>query len=498
MMDKSLTGCVAGSSRRQMFAAIASSVAGAAFYPLTAEASLPLADLDRMAAEEAAKLASDRGVRLRLLIPNGSQGNVEPVIRAFKEMAGIDVELIVTAVDDINTKLMLDQMVGSEGYDLALPATFGVPELAEAGVLLDISAFATKYEPADLREHALYTIGDSYDGRLYGFQADGDAYLMFYNKPWLEDSDNQKRYADQFDQPLAIPETWQELDRQMAFFHHPAENRFGGALFRTPTYIAWEWWVRYHAKGMWPFDDEMNPLIDGEAGVVALEELIAASRFLYPKASAAGLFDNWKAYAHGNIYANIGWGGTQKHLNGPTSKLRGKLAFSITPGGIVDGETLVTPYFNWGWNYVVASQSKETEIAYLFALFASSPRQSTRSVSDPKGYFDPHRPEHYQDEGIIDAYTKPFLEAHEASMRGAIPDLYLDGHGEYFGALNEGIIAAHQGRKDAAAAMDEIAKRWKIITHRLGWAKQQAQWRALRSKYPAGIASRLKPYTKAG
>lgn len=477
-----------------MLVGAASSVAGAAFYPLAAQARLPLAELDRMAAKEATELASDRGVRLRLLLPNGSQGNVEPVIAAFTKMTGIDVELIVTAVDDINTKLMLDQMVGGEGYDLALPATFGVPELAEAGVLFDISEFATKYEPQALRDQSLYTIGDSYDGRLYGFQTDGDAYLMFYNKPWLDDAEAKKRYADQFDQPLAIPKTWQELDRQMAFFHQPDQNRFGGALFRTPTYIAWEWWIRYHAKGIWPFDDEMNPLIDGEAGVVALEELVSASQFLYPKAPNAGLFDNWKAFGRGNIYCNIGWGGTQKHLNGPTSNLRGKLAFSVTPGGIVDGEKLITPYFNWGWNYVVASKSKEAEIAYLFALFASSPKQSTRSVSNPKGYFDPHRPEHYQDEGIVKAYSRPFLRAHKASMHDAIPDLYLDGHGEYFGALNEGIIAVYEGRKDAAAAMSETAKHWTIITHRLGLAKQQAGWRSLRSKYPAHVANRLRPH----
>ena len=389
-------------------------------------------------------------------------------------------------------------MSGDEGYDLALPATFGIPELAEAGVLFDIGAFAAAYEPQTLRKHSLYTVGDSYDGRLYGFQADGDAYLMFYNKPWLEDEDNQKRYADQFGEPLDIPETWPELDRQMAFFHKPEKNRFGGALFRTPTYVDWEWWIRFHAHGSWPFDDDMNPLIDGEAGVLALEELIAASQFLYPESQRAGLFDNWKAYAKGNIYCNIGWGGTQKHLNGPTSKVRGKLAFGVTPGGLIDGKKLTTPYFNWGWNYVVTNQSAEPEIAYLFALFASSPGQSTQSVRDPNGYFDPHRPEHYQDEGIIKAYSKPFLSAHETSMRGAIPDLYLDGHGEYFGTLSDGIMAVQEGRKDAATALGEVAQHWTIITHRLGREKQRAQWQALRSKYPSDVAKRLKPTMGAG
>lgn len=486
-------------SRRRMIAgAAAAALSGVAGQASAAGSRFGLHDLDRAAAAQAASLVAGRDVSLRLLVPNGSQGNVEPVLAAFKKMSGIDVHLIVTSVDDINTKLMLDQMAANEVYDLALPATFGIPELAEAGALVEVDAFAKAYEPDGLRLGSLYTVGDSYGGKLYGFQADGDAYLMFYNRPWLEDEDNKKRYEDEFGEPLAIPETWRQLDRQMAFFHAPEQSRFGGALFRTPTYVGWEWWVRYHAKGVWPFDAEMNPLIDGEAGVLALEELLAASRFLYPHAERAGLFANWKAFSRGNIFCNIGWGGTQKHLNGPTSQMRDKLAFSVTPGGVIDGETLSTPYFNWGWTYVVTSQSHEPEIAYLFALFASSPAQSTRSVSDPKGYFDPHRPEHYRDREIVNAYSQPFLTAHETSMRDAIPDLYLNGHGEYFGALNDGIMAVLEGRKTAEIALKEVAKRWTLTTHRLGKAKQQATWQELRLKYPKSVAGRLQPPIKAG
>lgn len=484
--------------RRQLLSRAVGSAIGMAAWPLAAQAKLPIANLDRMAAREAQSLAQGRQVGLRLLIPNGSQGNVLPIVSAFEDLTGITIETVVTAVDDINTKLMLDHMADTQGYDLALPATFGIPELAEAGVLKDLSEFVSTYEPKELRETSLYSTGDSYDGRVYGYQTDGDAYLMFYNKTWLDEADTQSRYADRFGRALGIPETWQELDQQMAFFHDPDKGRFGGALFRTSSYVVWEWWIRFHAKGSWPFDNDMNPIIDGDAGITALEELVTASQSLYPQATTAGLFENWQAYAKGNIYCNIGWGGTQKHLNGPTSNLRGKLAFSNPPGGIVDGEKLVTPYFNWGWNYVVTDQSKESEIAYLFALFASSPKQSTRSVSDPNGYFDPHRPEHYQDDGIVKAYTRPFLVAHEACMRSAIPDLYLNGQGEYFGALGKGIIAVLEGRMGAAQAMRDVVKRWTLTTHRLGQRKQQAQWRALMAKYPPRIANRLKPRRTAG
>ena len=67
------------------------------------------------------------------------------------------------------------------------------------------------------------------------------------------------------------------------------------------------------------------------------------------------------------------------------------MAFGPMPGGMVKGQLLKTPYFNWGWNYVVSTVSKQPEIAYLFTLYACSPVMSTHAVRDVDGYFDPFR-----------------------------------------------------------------------------------------------------------
>jgi multiple sugar transport system substrate-binding protein len=190
------------------------------------------------------------------------------------------------------------------------------------------------------------------------------------------------------------------LDRQLAFFRQPDKGQYGGALFRSQYFIAWEWWVRFHAKGFFPFTDDLTPQINNEAGIQALAELVAASKSLYPGARTNGLFENFEAYGKGDIYANIGWGGTQKYLDSKSS-IKGKRTYGPTPGGSVNGKLLKTPYFNWGWNYVVSTLSPEQEIAYLFTLYATSPELSTIAVRDPDGYFDPFRLEHYTDPEII-------------------------------------------------------------------------------------------------
>ncbi len=448
--------------------------------------------LHEIVAEKVRKLAGGQDIVLRLLLPNGSRGNVDPVIAEFQSRTGVDVKTIETPVDEINTELSLDAMSKSQKYDVALPATFGLPDLVAAKALFPITDFATAHEPAGFRDDILFGVGDRFDDELYGFQTDGDAYTMFYNKGMIEDPSEKARFADTYGYALEIPKTWQQLDQHLAFFNRPDDGQWGGLLFRTPGYIGWEWWSRFHAKGYWPFSPEMEPQIASDAGVEALEELISATQNLLPEASYLGLFDNWERYSRGDIYCNIGWGGTQKFLNSKSSAMRGNMVYGPTPGGMIDDTLLVTPYFNWGWNYVVTSNSAHPEIGYLFALFASSPDMSTIAVRQTDGFFDPFRPEHYEDKGIKAAYTPEFLAVHRTSLENAIPDLYLETQGEYFRMLNESLTRSLNGEIEPRKALERVARRWRLITKSAGLDVQQKRWMQLRAKYPEHIRQRLR------
>ncbi|KAG1648366.1 hypothetical protein GQR58_029896 [Nymphon striatum] len=297
-----MTAPTSGTPRRDILMGLAASSAFAV-RPCAAEAQpqgQTQSALHEYAARKASELAAGRQVELELLMPNGSGANVNPIIVAFQKATGIRVKPIETPVDDINLRLTLDTLSGEGSYDLALPATFGLPDLVNTGAIITLTDYAAKHEPAGFRDDVLYPIGDNFDGNTYGFQADGDAYT---------------------------PLTWEQLDQQIAFFHRPDDGLGGGLLFRTPNYIAWEWWVRFHAKGVWPLSSELIPQIAGDAGVAALEDLIRVTENLAPETARLGLFENWERYAKGDIYCNIGWGGTQKHLNGPTSLMREPVGF---------------------------------------------------------------------------------------------------------------------------------------------------------------------------
>ena len=430
---------------------------------------------------------------LRVFYPKGCLGNLQEFVADFESKTGIKVELQEAALDEISAQLTLEHRMSSETrFDVALPPTFAIPDLASARIIAPLNEFAKLYEPPHFFDSSLYRLGDRFLDQLYGYQADGDAYMMFYNKSWLESERNQAEFANLHNKALRIPQTWAELDLQLKFFHKPAEGRYGGSLFRNSNYVIWELWARLHAKGIFPFDEAMQPRIASDEGIAALEELVASTQYLEPEVSSNGLFENFKSFAKGNKYCNIGWGGTQKYLRSKESTMRDNLKFSSLPGGESKDLSFPVPYFNWGWNYVVMERSQKKELAYLFCLFAASSKSSTKAVRNEGGYFDPHRIEHYQDPAIISIYGADFLEVHQQCLSRSIPDLYLAGHSLYMSALKNAAKLAIEHKVPAKLVMQKTAARWQEITEHVGKEMQIKQWLKLKSQYPENLRQVLR------
>ncbi len=430
-------------------------------------------------------------VSLKLLLPNGSESNVKPVIDQFTQLTGTKIILLPVPVDDINTEMQLSHSAGESLYDIALPTTFGIPDLAEAGVISDLSSLQQQYEPENFQSSALYTVGDYYRNRFYGYQVDGDVYLTFYNQQLVTDNE-RKRFAEELGYEYRKPATWEELDQQMAYFHRPEENQYGGLLFRNPGYIAWEFWMRLHAQGGLPLAADLTPQLASDEGIKALESMIKASAFLHPNAKTNGLFDNWKDYTKGNVYANIGWGGSQKYFQRQAPNLSTHIVASSALGMQHADGVIPLSYFNWGWNYTVSSQSKHQDLAYLYTLFAVSPQPSIQSVQAADGFFDPYRQEHYEDPQIQKTYTTAFLEEHKNALAHCVPDFYIQGQSLYFSELKKYLMLALDGQMSAAQALQTVDKRWLLLHQKFDQNKLQEQWDSLLTRYPKDFLNLIK------
>lgn len=421
---------------------------------------------------------------ISILHPKGSLANLKPIIDTFTQLTGVKVHPIEGSLDQISAELILNQKlkINNKQVDIALPATFSIPDLVTNGVIASLDKLESKYSSVLPKNASLYERGDYFDGKRYGFQTDGDTYLLFINKEFLENKEYQAQYKERYSTVLVPPTTWSELDRQIKFFHRPDENKYGGLLFRNKSYIGWEFLVRLHAHGITPFDKNFKPQVATKTGVKVLEEMRSLNNSLYPGIHKIGLFKNFDLFKQGNVYANIGWGGTQKSLMGEDSAVKNKLIYSLLPGEKDGLEN--SAYFNWGWSYVVTTQSQVKELAYLFIRFATSNQMSTLAVSEASGFFDPFKESHYNSTEIQRLYSPEFLRIHRKSLEQSIPDFNVAARGEYMNILNQAIYSSSMGQVAPKLALKEVERVWARITNSVGAQTQKRRWQEILKSYP--------------
>lgn len=469
---------------RRRFLQQSAHVAAVGSVPLASLAAAAAPALDP-AASYALETASqlNQGKALRLILPAGSEANLQPIIDLFAANTGVEVNARYVPVDDVNTYLLLAVSANNDGFDIGMPASFGLTDLVEAEAIAPLDEYVAKHEPDGFHDGLMRQADGHWQGHFYGYQTDGDVYLGFLNRQVLTASDRHLRYADRIGRPADEFSSWAELDALMAFYSAPDDQRYGGSLFRIPSYAVWEFWLRLHETGTLPFDAQMRPQLTSEPAISALQGLINATGSQTPAARGASLFDNWRDYQRGNSLINIGWGGSQKAFQRSGSQIRGQVSAFEPPAGKSTRQHGL-PYFNWGWNYTVARASNQPELAYLFMLFACSPAVSTLAVREVDGYFDPFRSQHYADPAIQATYSPEFLALHRASLNRSLPDCHIGGQADYFGALARFISLALDGKLSARDALTATASRWRALTRRRGYELQASAWAQVRARYP--------------
>ena len=96
--------------------------------------------------QTAKKLVKNTDKELIILYPEGALDNILPVAREFMAYTGITIKFKSTPINDIKTSISLNKMSGQYKFDIALPATFSLPDLVEMNAIMDLTDFAKKYE----------------------------------------------------------------------------------------------------------------------------------------------------------------------------------------------------------------------------------------------------------------------------------------------------------------------------------------------------------------
>jgi multiple sugar transport system substrate-binding protein len=288
---------------------------------------------------------------------------------------------------------------------------------------------------------------------------------------------------------LAPPETWQEYEELVRFFHRPDRGLYGAVEERDPA-AAWMLWLPRYLSQASPyqplFNEEMRPLIDSPEGIAATESYIATVAYSPPGITDKG--NNYSftmpLYMRGKAFAVMNTLATAKLLNGDGSLVHDKYLPLPIPGTRIDGELVRRNTIIYGNNLVIPQGAGNRKLAFLYAMWITSPEISARSVGVRGGFTDPYRWHHLKDPRIVEVYTKPALRVFADAWPFTLPPgTGLPGDSDYLAVLDLNLTQAARGEQNAAEAMRRTAEAWELITDRLGRDEQKRHWEAARRNF---------------
>ena len=446
-------------------------------------------------AVEAAKKFS--GSTLNVLWSAGLQANdpVEFSGPLFEKLTGVKINMVLLPLTEQFSKMLIEHRARTGTLDVLSAVPAWLPDLIEAGALEPLDDFIDKY---DYREEfadiaPVYRVMGIYKGKIYGLQDDGDVLIHYYRKDLFADAGNQSDFKAKYGYDLVPPTTWEQFSQISEFFTDKfAPDLYGSARINAPGLVHFMFQERFRNNGGKFFDgDTMKAQIGGDIGVGTLQTMIDEHAHMPPGVEAWGPIEVLSAWMAGDL-AMMGWWpppgrwsagyGTEVEALAwlPKSTVAGKVGYTLPPGG--------APQLAAGFVLAVSSDSKQKELAYLFAQWMNSKEISLQRAMLPFALRDPFRTSHFESaeyKALWPAapdYLKTLQEAADAGLA----DLSIRSTAAYEDALTRAISAAFGGTS-VAKALGDAAKEWDDLTKRIGMDDQKSaynEWASKSNAYP--------------
>jgi len=426
-----------------------------------------------------------------------------PPAQLWQQLTGIKIKFV--AVDAAqayakNTRMAATRDGSMNIVQLGMADT---GDLAEAGLLRDLSDFVGQYRP-DWNDPKWGYLGGNtttqmfnyYNGKPYAVASDGDYQVLVIRKDLWDSPKEQAAFKAKYGYALAPPKTWDQQADMAEFFHRPDQNLLGATDLRSP---AWGWInfvMRYTSTGnpvAYYWDDNMKPLINGPGGLKALNHMIKTTKFGSKDALSWVWPEQYQNWGDGGAAMTIAFTNLTKFQKkgGPFDKsgfdVGSKTHAIPMPGWNVGGKLVrhTSLYFNASNGVNKFSPSKYHEAAYLFLQWVASGPIYTWLTANPGGYQDPCKVACLTDPLVRSSYTPRTVDVIAMTLPGAAPSITaLKGANEYIQALDINLQKALSGQVSPQAALDAVAKSWDQTTNKVGRAKQIAAWRASKAGWP--------------
>jgi len=403
---------------------------------------------------------------------------------------------------------------GDVPHDIALLLPLHLGDFQDRDLFEPLDPYLAEYEGTD---EYIDSIIDPYrefymkwDDDIVALPIDGDIHNFFYRPSFFDDEFHQENYQDEYGEELGVPQTWPEYNRVAAYFTENTDDGiYGTQVFGAqPWNFGW-WMNRAASRGVIYFDEEMNPQINSEDGVAALEHMVETTEYGPPETETFGVAETIEQWQQGNVVMSVWWIDLAEFTAQGDFPVVGDQSAAAIPGWDRDGTLDRKAMMLYNRLYAIpASISQERKAAAFYAIMRlSHPDYSTEAVADAFTGLDPFLEEHYT-QRAAKAYTREnplrdtgdgfpenppifqpggqypggrsafeqalqHVKAGEVNMRNGFPQPNWPGANRYIEDLSFHIQQALTGEESPQEALDNAAEKWRQTVDELGREQQQ-------------------------
>ncbi len=457
------------------------------------------------------------GVEINLLTRPGPviAGRLEERGAEFTELTGATINVSTVPFADLFQKLLTDWATGTNSIDVGVFASGWAVELADGGLLADLTDFVEADENIAIDDIAPYfrEFNQKIEGRTRLITIDGDFQMVYYRTDVLDDLG------------LQPPRTWDEYIDVAAAAHDrdingDGVNDFGSCIFKkrnAQSYFAImsvaAGYIQTQGTGEGIFfdSDTMEPLINNEAFGEALRVYKATGEFGPPDELNHDIGDTRDLMLSGRCALMIDWGDIGPlSIDETTSSIKDKVGAVVMPGStrvldrasgrLVDCDAARCPHavdgvnhapfaaFG-GWSGAINAAADERVIAaaYAFLSYMNSPEQSNFDVTQGWTGYNPYRisqvssTDQWVEAGFSEDSAENYLGAILDSLNSPnmASDLRIPGTQQYTAVVLDRELSRFLADEiTAEQAMANIAEGWQEITDEFDRDRQKTLYQA--------------------
>ncbi|HET9904489.1 MAG TPA: extracellular solute-binding protein [Xanthobacteraceae bacterium] len=425
------------------------------------------------------------GAELRGMIWSNYYAALQKPMEEFKSLTGIGVGSIQDiSIFDAPQRAMAEALSHSPQFDFFHIDSNMIPSLASAGLLEPLDEYMKK------AQFKIEAVGDyasfmTYKGHTYGVPTDGNVHIQYLRKDLMEDPDSQKRFADKYGKKLEYPQTWDDEFQIQEFFHNPEKDLYGSGSLRNRANGPTWWYMMFYSAGGFPFDNDMNPTIDNEAGQYAVDVYLREKKVAHPESSGWGTPQMIPRIFGGKVVSCQYWDGTIGQNEKDGSPTKGKWTYGLVPGSDKSGKRIYRSISSPLAAILVNKYSpRKAQAAYL-ALWWGTLKNSTPIVSDQVvSFHDPWHKGHMTAPSVVAKYTDQGMKAINANLQVVSPPIYLTGYLEFQDALGKNLSEAYVGQLAAKDVLKRTTEDWNRIVNRIGKRKLREELASYKAVMP--------------